>query len=213
MSLPSIPQGIVGLEERSRPNADGKTAYKGMAIGSNASEGLWIATIRNQRSDREYHKPLSDATDVFWFESAYDAMAFYQMNPQDGVYVSTCGSPSNRQFSEMIAATPNATHHLCFDRDRAGQMFAINFALQKGGRVYTSYLSPDKKSLIVNSLSNTTKRYELPLETFDFYMICDKLNVNRNGINYYPCDKQYKDWNDQLLNKPIEQEQTRGMKR
>jgi len=34
---------VVGLEERSRPNAEGKTAYKGMAAGSNAAEGLWIA--------------------------------------------------------------------------------------------------------------------------------------------------------------------------
>lgn len=43
LSLPAWPgKQIVGLEERSRPNAEGKTAYKGMAAGSNATEGMWI---------------------------------------------------------------------------------------------------------------------------------------------------------------------------
>jgi hypothetical protein len=73
----------------------------------------------------------------------------------------------------MIEATPEATHHLCFDRDKAGQMFAVNFALQKGQRVFTSYLSMDKSSLIVNSVSKDFKQYELPLEPFDFNKICN----------------------------------------
>jgi hypothetical protein len=197
--------GVVGLEERSRPNADGKTAYKGMAAGSNAAEGLWIANLTD--------KPLADVKDVYWFESAYDAMASYQLQPRSGVFVSTGGSPSNRQFSNMIEATPEATHHLCFDRDKAGQMFAVNFALQKDQRVFTSYLSMDKSSLIVNSVSKDFKRYELPLEPFDFNKICDKLGIDRKGIDYQPCDERYKDWNDQLLDKPMAQEETRGMKR
>jgi hypothetical protein len=198
-------EGVVGLEERSRPNADGKTAYKGMAAGSNAAEGLWIANLTD--------KPLNEAKDVYWFESAYDAMASYQLEPRKGVFVSTGGSPSNRQFSNMIEATPEATHHLCFDRDKAGQMFAVNFALQKDQRVFTSYLSMDKSSLIVNSVSKDFKRYELPLEPFDFNKICDKLGIYRKGIDYQPCDERYKDWNDQLLDKPMAQEETRGMKR
>jgi hypothetical protein len=196
---------VVGLEERSRPNAEGKTAYKGMAAGSNAAEGLWIANLTD--------KPLNETKDVYWFESAYDAMASYQLQPRSGVFVSTGGSPSNRQFSNMIEATPEATHHLCFDRDKAGQMFAVNFALQKDQRVFTSYLSMDKSSLIVNSVSKDFKRYELPLEPFDFNKICDKLGIDRKGIDYQPCDERYKDWNDQLLDKPMAQEETRGMKR
>ena len=198
-------EGVVGLEERSRPNAEGKTAYKGMAAGSNAAEGLWIANLTD--------KPLNEAKDVYWFESAYDAMASYQLQPRKGVFVSTGGSPSNHQFSNMIEATPEATHHLCFDRDKAGQMFAVNFALQKDQRVFTSYLSMDKSSLIVNSVSKDFKRYELPLEPFDFNKICDKLGIDRKGIDYQPCDERYKDWNDQLLDKPMAQEETRGMKR
>ena len=205
LTLASSPKEIVGLEERSRPNADGKTAYKGMAAGSNAAEGLWIANLTD--------KPLKEVKDVFWFESAFDAMACHQMNPQKAVYVSTGGSPSKHQFKSMIAETPNATHHLCFDRDRAGQMFAINFALEKDSRIFTSYLSMDKSSLIVNDLSKDFKRYELPLEPFNFNDICDKLKINRSDIDYHPCKELYKDWNDQLLEKPMEQEEYKGLRR
>jgi hypothetical protein len=71
----------------------------------------------------------------------------------------------------------------------------------------------DKSSLIVNSVSKDFKRYELPLEPFDFNQICNKLGIDRKGIDYQPCDERYKDWNDQLLDKPMAQEETRGMKR
>ena len=60
LSLPAWPgQQIVGLEERSRPNAEGKTAYKGMAAGSNATEGMWIGRLEQHRSDVGYTTPLS----------------------------------------------------------------------------------------------------------------------------------------------------------
>jgi hypothetical protein len=51
------------------------------------------------------------------------------------------------------------------------------------------------------------------LEPFDFNKICDKLGIDRKDIDYQPCDERYKDWNDQLLDKPMAQEETRGMKR
>ncbi len=219
LTLASYPgKEIVGLEERSRPNAEGKTAYKGMAAGSNAAEGLWIARLEGHRSDMGYTKPISAVEDVYWFESAFDAMAFYQITKKEhpamyhvlgnATYVSTGGSPSNRQFASMIKATPNAQHHLCFDRDRAGQIFAVNFAMQHAGRVFTSYQSQDKKSLIVSDMTDGLKRHVFPLETFDFNEICDTLGIDRRNIGYELCNERYKDWNDQLLDKPIMGETT-----
>ncbi len=219
LTLAAMPgKEIVGLEERSRPNVDGKTAYKGMAAGSNAAEGLWIARLEGHRSDRGFTKPIGETEDVYWFESAFDAMAFYQITKKDNpfmhhvlgnaAYVSTGGSPSNRQFSSMIKATPNALHHLCFDRDRAGQIFAVNFAMQHAGRVFTSYQSQDKQSLIVNDMTNDLKRHVFPLESFDFNEICDTLGIDRRNIGYEPCNARYKDWNDQLLDKPIMSEES-----
>lgn len=124
--------GIVGLEQRGLKQKDG-TSYKGMARGSNASEGMWIISPRNTI--------LSEAKRVFVFESAYDAMAFYQMltgkdsnldqqsknEVKSAVYVSTGGNPSYGQMAGLIKNAPNATFHLGFDNDVAGKQFEKNF--------------------------------------------------------------------------------------
>ena len=133
MTIPGSTDGkIVGLEERGRRKQDG-TSYKGMARGSNASEGLWIASPMGTK--------LQDAKRVFIFESAYDAMAFYQMlagkdsnlTTQEkkelvgGVYASTGGNPSAKQFEGLLKAANNATFHMGFDMDDAGMKFADMF--------------------------------------------------------------------------------------
>lgn len=168
---------IVGLEERGRANSEGKTSYKGMAAGSNATEGLWIACPTGEALDK--------ARDVYWFESAYDAMAFYQITKNElkngenrdsvkklslldkSVFVSTGGNPSMRQFKGMIAETPEANHHLCFDRDRAGQMFAINFALTKAGKTFNTHVTPKGKLIVVDT-TDKYQRHELNPELFEF---------------------------------------------
>jgi hypothetical protein len=133
MTIPGSTDGkIVGLEERGRKKQDGKS-YKGMAKGSNASEGLWIAS--------PFDTKLQDAKRVFIFESAYDAMAFYQMlagkdsclSPQEkkelvsGVFASTGGNPSSKQFEGLLKTAKEATFHLGFDMDEAGMKFAELF--------------------------------------------------------------------------------------
>lgn len=116
---------IVGLEERGRPRLDGSSGYKGKALGSNASEGLWIASPKGTE--------LKDARHVLWFESAYDAMAYYQLHARgnddmkEAVYLSTGGNPTVMQFRGVIREAPQACHHLCFDNDMAGRQFAENF--------------------------------------------------------------------------------------
>ena len=168
---------IVGLEVRGRANAEGKTMYKGMAAGSNATEGMWIACPSGEA--------LAKAKDVYWFESAYDAMAFYQLTKDElkngrnrdlgkelsrldkSVFVSTGGNPSIHQFKGMIAETPEANHHLCFDRDRAGQMFAINFALTKAGKTFNTHVTPKGKLVVVDT-TDKYQRYELNPEQFEF---------------------------------------------
>ena len=116
---------IVGFEERGKPRLDGTSGYKGKALGSNSSEGLWIASPNNTA--------LRDAKDVLWFESAYDAMAFYQLHAHenntlgDAVFLSTGGNPTVMQFRGVIKEAQNACHHLCFDNDMAGKQFVLNF--------------------------------------------------------------------------------------
>lgn len=159
LSRPGNPGTFVGLEERSRANAEGKTIYKGMAAGSNATEGLWIANLSRE--------PLHEAKDVYWFESAYDAMAYYQIKKEQlmedakgndqklnalehSIYLSTSGNPSLQQFKGMLRETPDANHHLCFDRDMAGKMFAVNFLIAKDNKGYKTSL-PEKGTLQIDT--------------------------------------------------------------
>lgn len=128
LSLPRYPEQIVGLEERGRPRMDGSGSYKGKAEGSNSSEGLWIANL---------WEPLVKVGGIAWFESAYDAMAFYQVNREmiksnpdlsrKSIYVSTGGTPTDGQIRGMLTETPAASHFLCFDNDAAGRGFVERF--------------------------------------------------------------------------------------
>lgn len=118
---------IVGFEERGRSRADGSGSYKGKAEGSNSSEGLWIASPART--------PLSAAKHIYWFESAYDAMAYYQLHQRENkelrkaVFVSTGGTPTGKQMRGLLALTLPARQHICFDTDLAGIEFTKN--LQK----------------------------------------------------------------------------------
>ena len=80
---------------------------------------------------------MHKAGGISWFESAYDAMAFYQIhrdafrnNPdlsRKSIFVSTGGTPTDMQIRGMLAATPNITQYLCFDNDNAGRSFVEKF--------------------------------------------------------------------------------------
>ena len=125
MTIPGKDETIVGLEERGRKKPDG-TSYKGIAKGSNASEGLWLSSPEATK--------LQDAKRVFIFESAYDAMAFHQLlmgkdsnldaqakkELSHGVFASTGGNPSSRQLEGLIQTAKDATFHVGFDMDDAG---------------------------------------------------------------------------------------------
>lgn len=125
--LPKDADKIVGFEERGRSRIDGGGSYKGKAEGSNSSEGLWIASPART--------PLSTAKHIYWFESGYDAMAYYQLHQKENkdlrkaVFVSTGGTPTEKQMRGLLSLTLPARQHICFDTDLAGIEFTKN--LQK----------------------------------------------------------------------------------
>lgn len=150
--LPKEPDKTVGFEERGRPKMDGSGGYKGKAEGSNSSEGLWIASPGGTG--------LKEAKSVYVFESAYDAMAFYQLRMgqdtgrqrdfRSAVYVSTGGNPGVGQMQGLINAAPQATFHLGFDNDMAGKQFAANFEdiVRKTGLVSPDRIPADMRPFI-----------------------------------------------------------------
>ena len=168
MYIPGHPEKCVGLEERGYPRKDG-SARKGMAAGTNASEGLWMASPKDTE--------LKDAKDVYVFESAYDAMAFYQLrmqkdsgldynarqNLKSAVFVSTGGNPSYGQIQGLVKAAPGATFHLGFDNDLAGKQFVFNFEsiVQKMNPLHPESVSSDMKGFIESFKEGITSTKEL----------------------------------------------------
>lgn len=69
---------------------------------------------------------------IYWFESAYDAMAYYQLhqaNDKDlrkAVFISTGGNPTVEQMRGVLTLSLPAKQHICFDTDLAGIEFAKN---------------------------------------------------------------------------------------
>ena len=125
LTIPGADGAVVGFEQRGHMRMDGMEPFKGMAEGSNASEGLWIASPAGTG--------LSETGHVLVFESAYDAMAYYQLHRdtdssiREAVFVSTGGTPTVRQMDGLIRTAPSAVFHLCFDNDLAGKQFVMNF--------------------------------------------------------------------------------------
>ena len=117
MTLPKDPEKTVGFEERGRARADGSSSYEDYAQGSNMDEGVWIASPAGT--------PLAEAKHVYWFESAYDAMAYYQLHRDrnreldKAVFVSTSNFPSTKQMRGVLEQTIPARQHICFNSSTA----------------------------------------------------------------------------------------------
>lgn len=120
---------------------------------------------------------LKDAKDVYVFESAYDAMAFYQLRMKkdsgldykarqelkSAVFISTGGNPSYGQIQGVVKAAPGATFHLGFDNDLAGKQFVFNFEsiVQKMNPLHPESVASDMKGFIETFKEGITSTKEL----------------------------------------------------
>ena len=194
MRIPGSPK-IVGLEMRGIPNNQG-ISFKGMAQNTNATQGMWMAS-----PDNDITKPgqFSSIRNVYWFESAYDAMAFYQLKAnkeemKNTLFVSTGGSPSMQQFRGLLELTGKASHHLCFDQDLAGRLYAINFAIARSQKEYITHIATlaDEQAgiatagqLVIENRKDNGERFTLNMDPFDFGRICSVLDINKPDMKDY----------------------------
>lgn len=144
MTLPEDADKIVGFEKRGHAYTDGNSSYDDMTEGNHSGEGVWIASPA--------WTALSEAKHIYWFESAYDAMAYYQLhqaNDKDlrkAVFISTGGNPTVEQMRGVLTLSLPAKQHICFDTDLAGIEFAKNLQ-QEMYRVVRSTIeeTPERK--------------------------------------------------------------------
>jgi hypothetical protein len=95
--------------------------FKGMASGGDKSNSVWLATNAPHSSQ---------VKNVYFFESALDAMSFHELNKgklslNDSAFVSVGGYPSKNQIANTITHFPQAKINTGFDNDINGRLYDV----------------------------------------------------------------------------------------
>ena len=182
---------VVGYEIR------GYNKFTSKATGSNSTTAAWIvdmASVENPMAVRN----------VYFGESAYDIMAFWQANrlkldKESSVFVSIGGTFSDLQVSTIMKHYERACAVDCFDNDLAGRIYSLRMASVLGDRHLNIVKTDD--CVMVNaggkeirlshdetSLSELSKHFRIP-----------------KRLSLWKPPKTFKDWNDVIMNKPFVQ--------
>lgn len=168
--------------------------YKSKAAGTDSSSSAWVADI--SCGNREAVKR------VLFFESAFDAMAFYQVHKaqldKETALVSIGGTFSDGQITGTMARFPYAKAFDCFDNDLAGRVYGLRMmALLED---IPMKISKAKNGIRVESKG---KSFVLNMERPMLAQVSEHLTIRYKMGQWLP-PKMFKDWNDCLLNKPLE---------
>ena len=180
--------GIKGYEIR------GMSGYKSKAAGTNSSTASWVADLSGGNSEA--------VKSVFFFESAFDAMAFYQINRarlDKGIaLVSLGGTFSDGQITKAMERFPNAKAFDCFDNDVAGRIYGLRLmALVEN--------FPIKITKTDGGLKVEAKGKSFSVDPDNPLTAQVDRNISiRHKMGQWTPPKSFKDWNDCLMNKPIE---------
>lgn len=185
----SSESGVRGYEIR------GMGGYKSKAAGTNSSSAAWVADLSGENPD--------SVRCIFFCESAFDAMAFYQMNrarlDSDIALVSLGGTFSDGQILKAMERFPNARAFDCFDNDVAGRIYGLRLmALVEN---FPIKISKTETGLKVEAKG---KSFEVDPDSPITAQVDKNISI-RHKMGHWTPPKAFKDWNDCLMNKPIEQ--------
>lgn len=184
----SAESGIKGYEIR------GLGGYKSKAAGTNSSSAAWVADL----SDGKSYLVKS----VFFFESAFDAIAFYQVNKaqlnSNIALVSIGGTFSDKQITGTMDRFPNARAFDCFDNDVAGRVYGLRMmALVEK---FPIKISKTDSGLKVEAKG---KSFEVSPDRSITSQVSENISI-RHKMGQWTPPKAFKDWNDCLMNKPMD---------
>lgn len=171
----------------------GHGGYKSKAAGTDSSSSAWVADLSGGSGM---------VKSVFFCESAFDAMAFYQMNKAqmgtDVALVSLGGTFSDKQITGVMNRFPHARAFDCFDNDLAGRIYGLRMmALLEG---VPMKINRKADSLLIEAKGKT---FGLDPERSLSAQVSEHLSIRYRMGQWLP-PKAFKDWNDCLLNKPME---------
>lgn len=180
---------ILGYEVRGYGN------FKGKVTGTNSTTAAWIASLSREEN------PMA-IRNVYFAESAYDIMAFYQANAmridrETSVFVSIGGTFSDRQVTGIMRHYENANAVDCFDNDLAGRIYGIRMAGLLSGKHLNIVKCDEAVRITLNGKEVAFKEAETTL-----------LEVSRHmgfssRMRQWKPPKAFKDWNDVIMNKPF----------
>ena len=180
---------VVGYEIR------GYKGFKSKAAGTNSSTAAWIVDMSPNGN------PM-DVKNVFFAESGFDIMAFYQFNRQSiekesSVFVSLGGSFSDRQFTSVMRHYGQARAVDCCDNDLNGRIYGIRMAGLLDGVHYNISRADDIIHLTTNG-----KEHLLDAGKASIKELASFIQLNPRIAEWKPA-KAFKDWDDQVMGKPI----------
>lgn len=181
-------QALSGYEIR------GSNGFKSKAAGTDAAHSAWIAEFPQNNPQ--------EVKNVFFFESSFDAMAFYQINKPRLIHspfalVSVGGSFNPKLVENVMSRFPVAKAWDCFDNDLAGQIYSSNLIK-----------AVDKKDFSIETNENNVKvkfgdnEIQSSKDKFDFRSSAASLGMSYS-CGHWKSPNNFKDWNDCLIGKQI----------
>jgi hypothetical protein len=150
----------------------------------------------------ESKNPL-DVKNVYFAESGFDIMAFFQFNrlkldTKSSVFVSLGGALSNQQITGIMRKYSEARAVDCFDNDIPGRIYGMRMA----GLMQGVHLNIVNATDAIHVTVHGTE-YLLKPETASMKDLASFMDLGSRVDMWKPA-KAFKDWNDQVMNKPME---------
>lgn len=179
---------VLGYEIR------GYNGFKRKAAGTNSNSAAWIVDL-SQNKDPDAKK------NVYFAESGYDIMAFYQVNKtkldkESSVFVSLGGTFSEKQVTGIMNHYSQARAMDCFDNDLAGRVYGIKMAaLLENKPIFVLRNDNDVQITFGDKEAHFTEDKVSLTEFAKQFSI-------RYKVGEWKAPADFKDWNDVVMNKP-----------
>ena len=188
---PGFSSDLAGYELR------GDRGFKGKAAGTNSTTAMWTAGIHSALNNPQMVRH------VYFCESAYDTMSFYQANRAKidlphSAFVSVGGALSNGQVSGLMKHYCMAKAVDCFDNDLPGRIYGMRMAALLDGKRLSVFQMGDNLRLEMDGKSIDMPVGKASVEELGKHVrLSDRIEVMKPPVNY-------KDWNDVVRGMPLE---------
>lgn len=180
--------------------------FKGMAAGGDKESSAWIAT------NAENNKQVKN---VIFFESAIDAMSFYELKKgyyklAETAFVSVGGYVSQNQIKSVLNEFPNARISTAYDNDINGRLYDVltyGVAIGKDIRV-----TKDDNAF---TFKWDNKSIKIPQEELTLNKFKEESGLKQKFGTVFKATGEAKDFNEQLQHvraEKKEQTQNKGLK-